>query len=135
MQSAHYTGGRIRERSLKDLWDNAPEIGFTRGRTVDDLWGFCRECPFAAACLGGCTFTAHGLLGRPGNNPLCHFRARTFASQGLRERLVPKERAAALPFDSGSFGIVIEPLDAPDPKPSRVAKLLKVWEGERVEVA
>ena len=68
-----------------------PSSRFTRERTVDDLWGFCRTCAFADICLGGCTFTAHALFGRPGNNPYCHFRARIARERGLRERLVPRE--------------------------------------------
>src|SRR5690606_10297235 len=81
LQTAHYVGGRLRERSLRDIWEHTPELAFARARTKDDLWGFCRSCPFAEPCLGGCSFTAHALLGRPGNNPYCHFRARSFAKQ------------------------------------------------------
>jgi len=65
--------------------------------------------------MGGCSFTAHSVFGRPGNNPYCHFRARSFAKQGLRERLVPAAAAPGAPFDHGTFDLVIEPLDAPDP--------------------
>ncbi len=114
LQTAHYVGGHVRDRSLRELWAT-PALAFTRARTVDDLLGFCRTCAFAAHCLGGCTFTAHAVLGRPGNNPYCHHRARTLARQGLRERLVPERAAAGQPFDSGTFAIVVEPLDAPDP--------------------
>jgi radical SAM protein with 4Fe4S-binding SPASM domain len=114
LQSAHYVQGNARERPLRELWSAPGPIAYTRERTVDDLWGFCRTCPFASACMGGCTFTAHALLGRPGNNPYCHFRARAMAAKGLRERLVPVERAPGEPFDNGRFDVVIEPLDAPD---------------------
>ncbi len=51
--------------------------------------------------MGGCTFTAHAVFGRPGNNPYCHYRARTLASAGRRERLVPKTAAPGTPFDNG----------------------------------
>ncbi len=111
----HYIGGTVKDRALKDLWDNTPELSFNRERTVDELWGFCRQCPFADICKGGCTFTAHALFGRPGNNPYCHFRARTLASQGLRERLVPARAAEGKPFDHGLFDLVVEPFDSPDP--------------------
>ncbi len=110
----HYIGGKVGERSLKAIWDDAPALSFTRGRGVDALWGFCRTCPFAEVCLGGCSFTAHALFGRPGNNPICHFRARTLAAQGLRERLVPGQAAGGLPFDHGLFDLVTEPIDAPE---------------------
>ena len=115
LQTKHYVGGNLRETSLATIWKDTPELGFNRARTVDDLWGFCRTCDFAAECLGGCTFTAHSILGRPGNNPYCHYRARVHAKRGQRERLVPGAAADGLPFDNGVFDIVVEPLDAADP--------------------
>lgn len=115
LQTSHYVGGHIRDASLQEIWSTAPELAFTRTRGVDALWGFCRTCPFAATCLGGCSFTAHALFGRPGNNPYCHFRARQFEKVGQRERLVPQEAAPGRPFDHGLFEIVIEDLGAPDP--------------------
>lgn len=123
LQTRHYVGGRVRETPLEEIWSRSPVIGFNRQRTVDDLWGFCRACPFAATCLGGCTFTAHAILGRIGNNPMCHFRARTLAREGLRERLVLVERAPGEPFDNGRFDIVVEALDAPEPPPPSSARL------------
>lgn len=115
LQTAAYVGGNLRERPLDAIWHHAPELAFARRRTVEDLWGFCRTCPFAATCMAGCSFTAHSVFGRPGNNPYCHFRARSFARQGLRERLVPAAPAPGAPFDHGTFDVVVEPLDAPDP--------------------
>ena len=129
LQTSHYVGGHVRERSIQDIWDNTNELSFTRRRTVDDLWGYCRTCEFAEECMGGCSFTAHSLFGRPGNNPYCHFRARALAKQGLRERLVPRDRAPGLPFDNGLFDLVVEPLDAPDPRVEPRERLLKVWRG------
>jgi radical SAM protein with 4Fe4S-binding SPASM domain len=114
LQTQHYVGGNLRRRSLRSIWRDAPEVAITRARSVDDLWGWCRGCQFAEACLGGCTFTAHAVLGRPGNNPYCHFRARSLAREGKRERLVPRERAPGLPFDHGRFDLVVEPWEAPD---------------------
>lgn len=115
LQTAAYVGDRVRNRSLQQIWDDTPELAFARKRTVDDLWGFCRTCPFAEPCLGGCSFTAHAVFGRPGNNPYCHFRARHFAKQNKRERLVPAAAAPGNPFDHGLFEVVVEDLDAPDP--------------------
>jgi radical SAM protein with 4Fe4S-binding SPASM domain len=114
LQTSAYVGGNVRKLPIAQIWAKAPELAFTRRRTVDDLWGFCRTCPFAGDCLGGCSFTAHSVFGRPGNNPYCQFRARTFAKRGLRERLVPATPAPGEPFDNGTFEIVVEPLDAPD---------------------
>jgi radical SAM protein with 4Fe4S-binding SPASM domain len=124
LQTQAYVGGNLREKGLREIWEAAPELAFARARTVDDLWGFCRTCPFASVCLGGCSFTAHALFGRPGNNPYCHYRARTLAAAGKRERLVPGKPAEGLPFDNGLFEIVEEPLDAPEPAPARPAEEL-----------
>jgi len=124
LQTSHYVGGRLREQSMKEIWDDAPPLAFTRKRGVESLWGFCRECPFAETCLGGCSFTAHAVFGRPGNNPYCHFRARHFAKAGKRERLVPADAAPGTPFDHGLFALVVEPLDAPDPAGELHAKQL-----------
>ncbi len=112
LQSHAYVGGSLKSRSLEDIWQHAPELAFARARTPSELWGYCAECPFAETCLGGCTFTAHALFGRPGNNPYCHFRARQLAKRGERERIVPTQAAEGLPFDHGLFEIEIEPLDA-----------------------
>jgi radical SAM protein with 4Fe4S-binding SPASM domain len=115
LQTSAYVGGNARERPIAEIWKDAPELAFARKRTRDDLWGYCKTCVFADTCLGGCSFTAHAVLGRPGNNPYCHFRARSFAKRNERERLVPVAPAPGKPFDNGLFEIVIEPLDAPDP--------------------
>lgn len=110
-----YIGGSLKERSLSDIWTNAPELAFTRERTVAELWGYCAECPFAETCMGGCSFTAHALFGRPGNNPYCHFRARQLKKQGLRERVRPTAAAEGLPFDHGLFDLVVEPWEDDEP--------------------
>lgn len=126
LQTKHYVGGSLLERPLAAIWDDAPELAFTRARTVDDLWGFCRTCAFAEPCMGGCTFTAHAILGRPGNNPYCSYRARTLARRGVRERLVPAARAPGEPFDNGRFDLVEEPFDAPDTRSVAPRDLVRI---------
>ncbi|MBI3201159.1 MAG: radical SAM protein [Myxococcales bacterium] len=114
LPSAAYVGGNVKHRSVADIWRDAEPLGFARSRTRADLWGFCQTCDFAESCFGGCTFTAHALLGRAGNNPYCHFRARTLRKRGRRERLVPVAAAAGLPFDTGRFELLEEAFDAPE---------------------
>jgi hypothetical protein len=112
--------GNILDRPLAEVF---PELAVRR--TVEDLWGFCRTCPYAEDCLAGCTFTSHAFFGRPGNNPYCHYRAKTLAERGLRERLQLKTRAPGVPFDHALFELVEEPLDAPDPKPPTPRQLVR----------
>ncbi|MES1207444.1 MAG: radical SAM protein [Pseudomonadota bacterium] len=108
LQTNPWTGGNIRDASLRDIWERAAPLRYTRDRTVDELWGYCRTCYYADTCRAGCTWTAFSLFGKPGNNPLCHHRALEFQRQGKRERLVPVAPAPGEPFDNGRFEIAIE---------------------------
>ena len=103
-----YAGGNIRQVRLRDIWENADPLAFVRRRTIDDLWGFCRTCYYAETCMAGCTWTAHALMGRAGNNPMCYHRAREMDRRGLRERLVKVKDAGGQSFDHGEFEIVVE---------------------------
>jgi len=124
LQSAHYVGGNLRQQTLEQIWHDAPELGIMRTRTTSELWGYCASCPFAKTCMGGCSFTAQALLGRRGNNPYCHFRARQHQKEGLRERLVQVDVAPGTPFDNGRFEIVVEPWDSPEVEPELAPKEL-----------
>lgn len=104
-----YAGGNIRESSIAQLWASAPELSFSRTSRRTELWGFCGSCYYAEVCEGGCTWTSHSLLGRPGNNPYCHYRASELKKQGLRERVVRALPAPGQSFDHGLFDIVLEP--------------------------
>jgi radical SAM protein with 4Fe4S-binding SPASM domain len=140
LQTSHYVGGRLTngadgteagarlgEHELAAIWDGSPELAFARARGVEALWGYCHSCPFADTCLGGCSFTAHAIFGRPGNNPYCHYRARALAREGKRERLVRVAKAPGAPFDHALFEVVVEALDAPEPPaPTPRERLLKI---------
>jgi radical SAM protein with 4Fe4S-binding SPASM domain len=110
LATAQWASGNVRDARLVDIWERGKAIRYTRDRTVDDLWGYCRTCYYADTCRGGCTWTAESLLGKPGNNPMCHHRALELAKAGKRERLVQVERAPGLPFDMGRFELVVEEL-------------------------
>lgn len=115
-----YAGGNVRDTPLREIWETAEPLAFVRRRTVDDLWGYCRTCYYAETCMGGCTWTSHALMGRPGNNPMCHHRALDFDRRGLRERLVQVKRAKGESFDHGEFEIIVEPVPAQVTLPERV---------------
>jgi Y-X(10)_GDL-associated radical SAM protein len=103
-----FAGGNVRDLTLEDIWRNSPEVHFGRLRSVDDLWGFCRTCYYADVCRGGCTWTSHSLLGEPGNNPYCHYRALELRKDGLRERVVKRREAAKTSFAVGEFELITE---------------------------
>lgn len=120
LPTAAYTGGNIRDRSLRDIVENAEELRFNLGAGTPEgtkhLWGFCKTCEFAELCRGGCSWTAHVFFDRRGNNPYCHHRALVQAERGIRERVLPKVRAQGLPFDNGEFELIEEPIDTPWPE-------------------
>ena len=103
-----FAGGNVRDLTLEDIWHHSADIHVGRLRSVEDLWGFCRTCYYADACRGGCTWTSHSLVGEPGNNPYCHYRALELDKQGLRERVVKIREAAKASFAIGEFEIVTE---------------------------
>ncbi len=110
LPTAAYAGGDLRRQRLSELLAAPGALQALQGRTPDDLWGFCRTCYYAETCLGGCSWTAHSLLGRPGNNPYCVHRALRLAEAGRRERVVRVEAAPGRPFDHGRFELVVEPV-------------------------
>ena len=112
LPSAPYVGGNVRSRSILEIWEHAEALRFTRDRGDEELWGFCKGCYYASVCKGGCSWTAHTLLGRRGNMPYCYHRAETLRAAGRREKLVKVEDAPGQPFDFGRFELVEEPIFA-----------------------
>ncbi len=103
-----WTGGNIRDASLRDIWERAGELRYTRDRTLDDLWGYCRTCYYADDCRAGCTWTSFVIFGRAGNNPYCHHRALEMQRAGKRERIERRKLAPGVPFDYAEFELIEE---------------------------
>jgi radical SAM protein with 4Fe4S-binding SPASM domain len=133
LPTAAYTGGNIRERPLREILGQAPELHINAGQGTpaahEHLWGFCRECEFGELCRGGCSWTAHVFFGRRGNNPYCHHRALAQWNNGKRERLTLEQPASGVPFDHGIFSVTEEPFEAPwpDPDPLRFTASKVQW--------
>ena len=73
LPTAAYTGGNIRDHSLRDLLETAElNINANMGTpaAADPLWGFCRTCDYAELCRGGCTWTRTRLLWAARQQPL-----------------------------------------------------------------
>jgi Y-X(10)_GDL-associated radical SAM protein len=111
LSTSKYAGGNIRDLSFEDIWWTTDELSINRGRTSDELWGFCGGCYYADVCKAGCTWTTSVLFGRAGNNPYCHHRALELSKQGLRERIAQVEQAPGTPFDHGRFELILEHAD------------------------
>lgn len=120
LPTSAYTGGNIRDRSLRSIIEETEELRFNLGagtpQGTDHLWGFCKTCEFAELCRGGCSWTAHVFFDKRGNNPYCHHRALTHEKNGMRERVFLQRRADGNPFDNGEFALIEEPINAPWPE-------------------
>lgn len=110
-----YGAGNVRELPIAQLWQHSDGARYLRTRTVEDLWGFCRTCVYAADCLAGCAWVSHSFLGRPGNNPFCHHRALSLQQKGLRERVQRVSAPPGEPFDLAEFVLIVEDLDGRGP--------------------
>ncbi len=110
LSTATWGGGNIRDHSLREIWERSERLRYNRERGSEELWGYCAGCYYAEVCKGGCTWTGESLLGKPGNNPMCHHRALEFQRMGKRERLVQVSKAPGVPFDNGRFEILVEDL-------------------------
>jgi nif11-class peptide radical SAM maturase 3 len=120
LPTSAYTGGNIRNHSLRTIIEETEELRFNLGagtaKGTEHLWGFCKTCEFAELCRGGCSWTAHVFFDKRGNNPYCHHRALTQEKRGIRERVFLKHRAEGNPFDNGEFALIEEPINAPLPE-------------------
>lgn len=114
-----WTGGNIRDSSLQDIWERSAPLRYTRDRTVDDLWGYCRSCYYSESCMAGCTWTSFVFFGRPGNNPYCHHRALEMQRAGKRERLRRLGPAPGQPFDHAPFELLLEDAASMPPEQPR----------------
>jgi radical SAM protein with 4Fe4S-binding SPASM domain len=115
LPTASYAGGNVRDIPLETIWAESEQIRFSRDRTTDELWGFCKTCYYADVCRAGCSWTVHTTLGRRGNNPFCYHRVVELRKKGVREKLVHRERAPNLPYDHGRFDLVEEPWPTDEP--------------------
>jgi radical SAM protein with 4Fe4S-binding SPASM domain len=127
LPTADWVGGNVRDAPLKEIWERAPPLRYTRDRTIDDLWGLCRGCYYADTCRAGCSWTSHVLFGRPGNNPYCHHRALELLREGKRERLVRAQAAPGEPFDFGRFDLIVEAW--PESTLAEVQRFVETGEG------
>ncbi len=87
-----FVEGNVRYRSLHELWCRPGAFAATREFRLDDLRGFCRSCPYAEICRGGCLWQSYACGGLPRENPFCFFRAAVEA--GAHELLCDDDLAA-----------------------------------------
>ena len=66
-----YIEGKIREESLKSIWENKNNFKYNRRFTLDMLQGICKGCKYGAICRGGCSEKSLSFTGTPHGSPFC----------------------------------------------------------------
>ncbi|MDJ0762589.1 MAG: radical SAM protein [Myxococcota bacterium] len=70
----HLDEGSCRERPVAQIWNDPAGFAYNRRFTVNDLDGFCRDCPFGQLCRAGCTALSVATSGLTGHNAHCLHR-------------------------------------------------------------
>ncbi|MCL5035716.1 MAG: radical SAM protein [Chloroflexi bacterium] len=69
-----FVEGNIRQRSLKEIWEDPENFKFNRFLSKDKLGGRCKDCDKGELCWAGCKVTAYAMTGDLFNNPYCLYR-------------------------------------------------------------
>lgn len=57
IRDTNYIEGSIRERSLREIWEDENSFSWRRNMTKENLEGHCKTCVYGSKCLGGCPNT------------------------------------------------------------------------------
>ena len=57
IRSKEFIEGNIKERSLREIWEDENNFLWRRQMTKDKLSGACKNCVYGSKCLGGCPNT------------------------------------------------------------------------------
>lgn len=63
--------GNLRERPLREIWNDHEAFPYNRRFTKGQLSGACASCRYALLCRGGCLSSNVGYSGEVGENPYC----------------------------------------------------------------
>ncbi len=64
VRDRHFIEGNVRERPLRDIWEDPNAFAWNRQADKLKLGGNCRICQYAEQCLGGCPNTRLTMNGR-----------------------------------------------------------------------
>ena len=71
MQEDIYIEGNIREKSLREIWENKDGFKYNRRFNPKDLDGICKDCKYGCICRGGCSEKAKSYTGKLHCQPFC----------------------------------------------------------------
>ena len=72
LQRDEYKEANVRERSLKEIWNDENLFSYNRKFDCSMLTGYCKTCVYSSVCKGGCLRAATANGGRC--NPYCLYK-------------------------------------------------------------
>jgi radical SAM protein with 4Fe4S-binding SPASM domain len=74
--------GNVRERTLREIWQDPNTFPYNRKWDIRKLKGFCRQCEFRKLCRAGCTSFALASTGSIYENRHCLYRVQALQGRG-----------------------------------------------------
>ena len=89
MYDSRFIEGNLRERTLREIWEDENAFSYNRRFTKDLLTGKCEGCEYGEYCAGGCRSYNYFSGGKLYENPLCaHAKAlRKCAEESVGEEI------------------------------------------------
>jgi radical SAM protein with 4Fe4S-binding SPASM domain len=66
-----FVAGSVRERPLREIWNDDDAFAYNRRFDTAQLGGGCADCAFGLVCRAGCRSLAVAASGHPFANPYC----------------------------------------------------------------
>ena len=71
MYDEAFIEGNVRERSLRDIWDDPKAFSYNRSFALSKLTGACGKCEYGKYCAGGCRSYNFFVQGKIYESPAC----------------------------------------------------------------
>lgn len=93
IRNREFVEGNLREKSLREIWENPENFSWRRKMVKEQLDGECRTCKFGAKCLGGCPNTRLTMRGTIyGENDYCSYNVALKKSRNALENASDADR-------------------------------------------
>jgi sulfatase maturation enzyme AslB (radical SAM superfamily) len=66
--------GNIKERNLKEIWNNPGSFSYNRNFKMEDAGENCAGCGYLSSCRGGCSEMSWMKTGKLHNDLYCFYR-------------------------------------------------------------
>jgi radical SAM protein with 4Fe4S-binding SPASM domain len=73
MGNERFIEGNIREKSLKEIWEDPNSFSYNRKFDKNQLGPNCRNCKYGTICKGGCNAMSYTITGKFHNDPYCFY--------------------------------------------------------------